>query len=60
MTKLKSSLFVAALIAVNGLVLVPPAHADQDLNAARDPSGAIVVYCDGCLFWNCNCRANQT
>lgn len=44
----------AAAIGLNLAAATTPARAAEDLNVDR-LGGLIVVWCDGCWFWNCNC-----
>lgn len=53
MKKTRTLLF-GLFIAANSLVGTANAHAAQDLNVDR-LGDLIVVWCDGCWFWNCNC-----
>ena len=54
MKRLTRRILFASFIVANGLVAARPAHAAQDLNV-DNLGGIIVVWCDGCWFWNCNC-----
>jgi hypothetical protein len=53
MKKTRAFIF-GMFIAANSFVGVASVHASQDLNVDR-LGGVIVVWCDGCWFWNCNC-----
>ena len=54
MRKMSRTLAVVAFLAVNSLFAANSAQAAQDLNV-DNLGGIIVVWCDGCWFWNCNC-----
>lgn len=54
MKSLKKKLFFGALIAINAALAAEPARAAQDLNVDR-LGNLIIVWCDGCWFYNCNC-----
>jgi hypothetical protein len=49
-------ILLAAIFALNGAVIVSPASAAAyELEAARDPDGKVVVYCEWCMFFGCDC-----
>ena len=55
MKKLRRTLLLAGFMAVNAFAAPAIAAADhEDLNV-DNLGGIIVVWCDGCWFWNCNC-----
>ncbi len=54
----KASIF-ALVAALNFLAAPAIARADHELEAGRGPDGKIVVYCDFCLIYNCDCNTGQ-
>lgn len=58
MRKMARRLALTAFVAINSMVAAGTAQAAQDLNV-DSIGGIIIVWCDGCWFWNCNCPASM-
>ncbi|HEY0155327.1 MAG TPA: hypothetical protein VGB92_25155 [Longimicrobium sp.] len=48
------AILLGLFVAANSMVGVSAVYAAEDLNVDR-LGGVIVVWCDHCYFWNCNC-----